>query len=136
MASDSRRAQEITKHIVEFVAKDMRPVALIEGIGFQNLVATLEPSYQIPSRKHIMKVLHSTYDEVKACIKTELNGVESVALTTDHSTSRAVDSFLGLTVHFITQEWELMTRVLQTREVRDRHTAANIANDLQTIVEE
>ena len=29
-----------------------------------------------------------------------------------------------------------MTRVLQTREVRDRHTSANINNDFQTIVEE
>ena len=44
MASDSKRAQEITKRIVEFVEKNMCPVALTKEIGFQNLVATLEPS--------------------------------------------------------------------------------------------
>ena len=136
MASDSKRAQEITKRIVEFVAKDMRPVALIEGIGFQNLVATLEPSYQIPSRKSIMKALHSTYDEVKTRLQTELNGVDSVALTTDHWTSPAVDSYVGLTAHFITQEWNLQTRVLQTKEVQERHTALNIADDLRAVINE
>ena len=116
MASDSKRAQEITKRIVEFVAKDMHPETLIEGIGFQNLVATLEPSYQIPSRKSIMKALHSTYDEAKTCLQTELNDVDSVALTTDHWTSPAVDSYVGLTAHFIIQEWKLQTRVLQTKK--------------------
>ena len=104
MASDSNRAQDITKRIVKFVAKDMRSVAFIEGIGFQNLIATFEPSYQIPSRKSIMEALHSTYDEAKTCLQTELNGVDSVALTTDHWTSPAVDSYVWLTAHFITQE--------------------------------
>ena len=135
IASDTKRAQEITKSIVEFVAKDMRPVALIEGTGFQSLVATLEPSYQIPSRKSIMKALHSTYDEVKTRLQTELNGVDSVALTTDHWTSPAVDSYVGLTAHFITQEWKLQTRVLQTKEVRERHTALNI-DDLRAVIDE
>ena len=114
----------------------MRPVSVIEGTGFVNLVATLDPTYQVPSRKHIMKVLHDMNDDVKVHLQAELESVENVALTTDHWTSRAIDSYLGLTAHFITQDWELVAHVLTTKEVRERHTAVNVADDLQAVVDD
>ena len=136
LASNSKRAKEITLKIAEFVARDMRPIAIVEGAGFKNLIDALEPAYAVPSRKHVMMVLHGLYDDVKAHLLAELDSVEHVALTTDHWTSRAVDSYLGLTAHFVNQHWELVTRVLQTREVKERHTSANVADDLRSIVEE
>ena len=62
----------------------MRPVAVVEGTGFVNLLLKLDPAYQIPSRKHIMKVLHDMYDEAKAQLQEELVGVEHAALTGHH----------------------------------------------------
>ena len=100
-----------------------------------NLVAPLDPTYQVPSRKHIMTVLHKMYDDVKAHMQAKLDSVESVAVTTDHWTSYATDSYLGVTVHFITEDWEFVTHVLQVTEVRERHTAVNVAHDLQAISE-
>ena len=135
LPSGSKRAKEITQRIAEFIARDMRPVSVIEGTGFVNLVATLDPTYQVPSRKHIMKVLHDMND-VKVHLQAELESVENVALTTDHWTSRAIDSYLGLTAHFITQDWELVAHVLTTKEVRERHTAVNVADDLQAVVDD
>ena len=114
----------------------MRPVAVVEGTGFVNLVSKFDAAYQIPSRKHIMKVLHDLYDNIKARLQAELWSVEYVALTTDHWTSHALDSYLGVTAHFVNQDWELVARVLTTKEVRERHTAVNVADDLRTVIEE
>ena len=125
LPAGSKRAQEITQLIAEFVARDMHPVAVVEGTGFMNLVSKFDAAYQIPSRKHIMKVLHDLYDNIKARLQAELGSVEYVALTTDHWTSHALDSYLGVTAHFINQDWELVARVLTTKEVRERHTAVN-----------
>ena len=36
------------RQIAEFIAHNMCPVSVIEGNGFQNLVAVLEPAYQVP----------------------------------------------------------------------------------------
>lgn len=135
LPSGSKRAQDITRKIAEFIARDMRPVSSIEGVGFVNLIATLDPTYQVPSRKHVMKVLHEMRDDVTARLQAELGSAESVAVTTDHWTSHAMDSYLGVTVHFITGDWELVTRVLQVAEVRESHTAVNVAHDLQAVVE-
>jgi len=43
---------------------------------------------------------------------------------------------LGITAHYITAEWEMKSCVLQTPEVVQRHTAANVAKELQDIVQE
>ena len=64
LASSSKRAKEITQCLAEFIAKDMRPVAIVEGKGFLKLMETLEPAYEVPSRKTIVKVLRDLQQEV------------------------------------------------------------------------
>ena len=59
-----------------------------------------------------------------------------VAITTDSWTSRAVESYLIVTVHYITSDWKLESKVLQTHEMPKRHTALNIAERLQDCISE
>ena len=37
--------------VAEFIAKDMRPVAVVEDRGVRHLMNTLEPGYVVPSKK-------------------------------------------------------------------------------------
>ena len=69
-----------------------------------------------------MKVLLDMQQEVRARITSELTEAKWVALTFDFWTSLAIDSYLGVTVHFIAPNWTLETRLLQTREVASSHT--------------
>ena len=100
---------------------------LLYIIGFINLLSTLEPSYQVPSRKHVMKVLRTLYEAEKEKLLEELRQVEYVALTGDFWTSVATESYLGLTAHFISSDWQLMSRVLQTRELTEHHTGIQMS---------
>ena len=59
-----------------------------------------------------------------------------VAITTDSWTSRAVQSYFTVTAHYITSDWKLESKVLQTREMPERHTALNIAEKLQDSIKE
>ena len=62
MPSSSKRAKELTNAIGYFIAKDMQPVSVVQGTGFQYMVRTLEPRFQIPHRKTFMdRVLPSVY---------------------------------------------------------------------------
>ena len=54
-----------------------------------------------------------------------------VAITTDSWTSRAVQSYLTVTAHYITSDWKLESKVLKTCEMSERHTALNIAEKLR-----
>ena len=136
LAHDSKRAKEITKAIAEFIARDMRPVAVVEGDGFLQMMHTLEPAYQVPSRRTVMKYLTDMQDKIKASLLQEMDRMEFVSLTTDFWTSKAVDSYLGITAHFVTPDWKLESRVLQTAQMEEQHTAPNVADELEKAVEE
>ena len=118
-----KQASEIiTRALAEFVARDMRPISLVEGEGFRKLMSVTEPTYTVPSRKTVTNVLRGMQAEVRERITRELGEVHWVALTTDFWTSAAVESYLGVTVHFVTRQWKLEARVLQTREMPTSHT--------------
>ena len=136
LPSGSKRAQAITRAIAELVAQDLRPIAIVEGNGFRRMMAILEPQYRVPSRKHVTKILHDIYAEVKSVVESELSMVADVALTCNFWTSRASDAYLEVTAHYITPTWELKSRSLQTREMKERHTAENVAAELNDVVEE
>ena len=135
MVPGSKRAKKITRALAEFVAKDMRPIALIEGDGFKSFVASLDPSYQIPSRKHLMSVLHDLRDEVREGLQNKVRAANSVAITIDFWSSMAMQSYLGMTVHFVSHEWVLQSYVLQTKQMCESHTARNIADELHLILQ-
>ena len=58
------------------------------------------------------------------------------AVTTDLWTSRARHAYTGLTVHYINDAFTLQSHLLETREFPDSHTATNIAEELEGIIQE
>ena len=127
------RARKITQLLVDMVAIDARPIAIVEGTGFKRLVNYLEPGYKVPSAVHIASCLHERYSQVKGVIIKHLQNVSHIALTSDIWTSLATQSYISATAHFITSEWELNSCVLQTLHFPDSHTGVHISEKLKEI---
>lgn len=133
----SPRAQTITKSIAEFICKDLRPYSVVENDGFRRMLATLEPRYEVPSRRHFTeKVIPALYAETRAKVEGALQSAKRVALTCDGWTSRATESFVTITAHFIDDHWDAQTYVLQTRVMYDSHTGAHMAEVLKKAADE
>ena len=64
----------------------------------------LEPEYKVPSHQTIMQRINKMYGEVKGVVEKGMNDVNDVALTTDAWTSLATESYVTVTVHYITKE--------------------------------
>ena len=60
--------------------------------------------------------------------------MEYCALTTDCWTSRNNESYVGLTIHFLTPDWEFAHFVLENKELPVSHTAENLAEALKEIL--
>ena len=86
----AERAEEITRRIAEMVARDLRPISIVEGAGFKHLLSYLEPRYRVPSHTHIATVCRRLYNAQKERLKKEITGCGHLALTTDIWTSSAV----------------------------------------------
>ena len=94
----------------------------------------MEPGYKVTSRQHLTTTCRRLYGSLKENLLDTLS-LKYVAVTTDLWTSRATESYLTVTAHFLNSEWSLQSKVLLTQEMSERHTGKNIAERLREAVQ-
>ena len=130
------RTSTITERIATMIANNQRPIRMVKGEGFLNLMNYLEPEYKIPCRKSITSTIHRKHEIVKHKLKDKLEReANSIALTTDIWASSATEAYITVSAHYISTEWGMISCVLETPDMPERHTGQNIADKLVEIVE-
>lgn len=76
LGRNSAWVKNIMATIAKFICKDMRPYSVVENPGFCEMIQTLEPRYQIPSRPHSEKVIPALYESTKNDVKLPLSQAE------------------------------------------------------------
>ncbi|KAL1279226.1 hypothetical protein QQF64_025899 [Cirrhinus molitorella] len=76
------------------------------------------------------------YAQTRENVKSALESAARVALTCDSWTSRATESYVTITAHFIDDRWKMNAYILQTRAMHESHTGAHMAEVLQRAAEE
>lgn len=133
----SQKAQKITQAVLGFICKDLRPLSVVENAGFRQLLNECEPRYQIPTRKWITETgVPDLYADVKKKVTDTITSANRVGITTDAWTSRATESYVTVTCHHISPEWEMVSHVLQTRAFFESHTGKNVADLLREVMAE
>jgi hypothetical protein len=56
LLNKTKRAKEITKSLMKFVIKDLRPLSIIEGKGFLEFMEIVIPEYIVPSKQTITRL--------------------------------------------------------------------------------
>ena len=136
-ALSKERINNITLAIGRFISFDMRPINVIEGSGFQTLIHILEPRYEIPCRTVFTEnIIPRLYESLKTEISKQFKSANSFGLTFDYWKSISLKSFLTLTIHFCSQDFDFHSYVLKTAEVTQSHTGQNTANVILSILEE
>ncbi|XP_053316233.1 E3 SUMO-protein ligase ZBED1-like [Spea bombifrons] len=107
---------------------------MVEDQGFQSMVSVLNPGYTLPSRTHFTKLVERKYQEAFQNVKDAISANDCrIAFTADIWTSVATEAYLGITCHYIGDDWKLSSLCLTTMPVEDRHTAANIAEWIEEV---
>lgn len=120
-----------------FIAKDLRPYSVVENAGFRHMLKTIEPRYKLPTRATFTdSALPALYKETKAKVMESMCKARRVAITSDAWTSVATESYVTITSHYISEDWKIVSHVLQTRAVYESHTGAHMARLLLDVVEE
>ena len=123
----SPHCQKVDWYLMEFMAVNMSPLNLMEYECFQLFIDQLDPCYTLPSREYMKTtVLQDMYQNTMDEISVLLETTESVSLTTDCWSSKATHSYMTVTCHLLTEDFELKSFVLETAEMRESHTAENV----------
>ena len=118
------RTSNLAQAITKFIVKDLRPLSIVSGEGFRDILKAFESKYTVPSRQTITAQPPKMYDEVSIRRKQEL---DNVSITHDMWTSLNTQSYGTITCHYITDRWILKSCVLETKLFIGQHTADNIA---------
>ncbi|XP_078028245.1 E3 SUMO-protein ligase ZBED1-like [Epinephelus lanceolatus] len=131
-----QEAAALTESILSMIVKDMRPLAIIEGEGFKEMLTTFNQGYSLPSRRHFTSMMEEKYETSVEKLRNKLKAVNSkISLTTDAWTSMVTEAYLGVTCHFIDEKWNLVSCNLTTLPVDEQHTAENIASWVEKVAE-
>ena len=132
----SPRHVSITKAIALMIAIDFQPFSIVEDEGFKRLLRILDKRYQLPCRKQFSeKVIPQMYGELREKVSAVIKSAMFLALTTDCWTSRAGDSYISITSHFIDDKFKRQLVVLDTFPLCERHTAHNLLSNILSILE-
>ena len=133
----SARWKRLTESVCYFLAKDMNPIDTVNDPGFRKMIREFEPRYAIPDRKTFRNnYIPVMYEREKKHIGTLVTNASSFSITTDLWSSRTMQSYIGLTIHFTDMDFNLHSYLLDTKEFSDSHTGENMAEELATILKD
>lgn len=125
---------QITEALVSFIAGSLTPLSVVENPEFKFLIESLNPRYQLPSRKHFStKLLLERSTSIQNSLKSKLRAVESVCLTIDLWSNRQMKGFIGITGHFILV-WCIESIMVSCKRFRGQHCAENIRQEYEEAV--
>ena len=109
------------KHCVANLARlcavENLPLHIGSRLGFLKFMRKWEPRWPRISKQSVTRPVEGQSEELRKDIKTEMEGVAAetdVAFTTDFWTSPIAESFMTMSMHWITQDWHLKTSIMGT----------------------
>lgn len=127
----------IDKELCKFIARDILPISFTENVGFRNFVKVLNPRYQPPCRQTVLKYLSENSKSLKKNIMNLFRQEALVtAATTDIWTSRAKDSYIDITLHWINNSFEMRQVMVDLIYLNADHTADYIKEKLEEVLGE
>lgn len=133
--TDSRK-EKITTAIGKVIVENMLPISFVESESMHELLALLEPGYQLPCRQTMTDRLDRQKSDVAEKVKADLTAAQHVSVTTDIWTSVSNDAYLSFTASYIDGNWKVKTPVLATMFMEERHTQAVITESLGHVADE
>ena len=81
-------------------------------------------------------IIQKKHKSVKEKLQRKLDKeATSISLTTDIWSSAATEAYITVSAHYISPEWHLLSCVLETPGMPERHTGQNIADRLVEIAD-
>ncbi|XP_063050592.1 E3 SUMO-protein ligase ZBED1-like [Engraulis encrasicolus] len=129
--------KNLDEKLVKMIASDLQPFSIVEDKGFREFTKALNPSYTLPGRKALSQsLIPERFVKCQAMVKERVAEAPAVCLTTDCWTSRTTSSYLAVTCHFVDDDFQMKSYLLDCFEFTERHTADNLAHQLTAIAEE
>ncbi|GBC25170.2 zinc finger BED domain-containing protein 4-like [Rhizophagus irregularis DAOM 181602=DAOM 197198] len=123
--------------LLEFIITDSQPFHILKSKGFRKLLFALDPSYSIPCDKTIKNLITEVYKlGVKELLTLVINSCEFISITTDLWTARSKTGYIGITGHWVNENFKPYDILIGIKSILYPHTAVAISSYLEKYIEE
>ncbi|XP_054470282.1 E3 SUMO-protein ligase ZBED1-like [Anoplopoma fimbria] len=134
---DSDRHKRLTGAVTRYLVEEMVPFSTVQKPSFKSLLEKFDRQYELPGKTYFSETaVPKMYNSVRASVQSELRSVDFFSATTDMWSSVNMTPYMSLTVHYLTTDWTLKSRCLETVFMPLNHTSDNIAEALRSAFDE
>jgi len=120
--------------LTEWVICDSLPFTTVESSYFRKVVHLLNPSAKVPSRDTLKRDIVNMFMEKKEMVRKILRDAPGrLSFTVDLWTSPNIKSFMGITAHWVDNEWSLKSTIVDFIHVQGVHSGRNLATAFKDV---
>ena len=86
---------------MKWIAKDLRPIKIVDDVGFRQMISHIDPKLTVPSRQSIVRGIKDLHLTKKKETKDMLKGIDYIACSTDAGSSLSGKTFIDVNYHWI-----------------------------------
>ena len=122
--------------LTELIVKCNLPPTLVEHVGFRSFLKAVVPRWKPTSARYFTRtLLPALMTDCQNKIKQILDDTNHISITVDVWTDRRGRSFIGITGHFLDENFVSQALLLNFVRLKGSHTAENIRHVTQEILE-
>lgn len=121
--------------LINWMGDSYQPLQTVTRPSFRAMLETLNPRVPAIGKDALKKLVREKAADVRAVIKNVLKDVSPATITCDGWTSKGKDSYFGVTVHYINQNWELCSAPASISKKHGRSQAEDYVRELESVLE-
>ncbi|XP_012218599.1 zinc finger BED domain-containing protein 4-like [Linepithema humile] len=133
--NDGHKTDKITNAILYMIVTDKMALTTVENEGFQWLMKTIVPLYKVPSRRTITRLIKMRYETLKENFIIKIKKAICYSLICDDWAIITNQRYLGVTIHYLTEELKMKSGCIGVFPLHKNHTAEYLAYFLNTVIE-
>src|SRR6266540_5735858 len=118
------------KKVLNFIIEDSQPFYILESKSFKELLLALHPFFEMPTEEALDKLLDFMFNDEQTFLKNIFEDVEKISLTTDFWISRGQHGYIGVTAHWISNDYSLKEAFLALKHFSYPHTSEVLYRNL------
>ncbi|CAG8840293.1 16772_t:CDS:1, partial [Cetraspora pellucida] len=128
---EQNKIERITYRLMDWLIDDMQAFHVVDNRKFQKFVHELELFYSIPCKNSLYKKMSEAVSTVEQNLSELMNNsIESFFFTTDLWTQDH-KPYIGITIHWITPDFNIKSALLTIETFKYPHTGDNIEDCLR-----
>ena len=121
--------------LVHWISKSLRPFTIVEDAGFRDMVdflCNLNRKFSVPGRNKLRGQLVLYGELVREKMKQKIEDeVTYFSGTTDIWSSRTMESFMAITLHAVSKDFEMINMTLEVDPLKGKHTGQFIKQRME-----